>query len=124
MAKKTKPSLVPDDAVLGRAEDFVLMVDGVPVVRNLEPFLNARELRAVLKPIFPGITGQTIFEKLIPFLPHAILPGGKRKLYQVSRVVEVLEGMISRVQPEPRSMPIDTPLHRRRSSPSRQGRTA
>jgi hypothetical protein len=64
--------------------------------------------------IAPGITGETNFPKLIPYLPYSYLPGGKRKLYRLSQVLAALETLQTIIQP-----PMPTPreaesLHRSR----------
>lgn len=81
--------------------------------RQFEPHLMAKDLRKALVPLFPGISGESAFARILPLLPHTLLPGAKRKTYLLSQVVQALEAMSSRFP-----APGETSLHRSRSQQS------
>lgn len=78
-----------------------------------EPHLMAKDLRKALVPLFPGISGESAFGRILPLLPHTLLPGAKRKTYLLSQVIEALNAMASRI-----SAPGETSLHRNRAQQS------
>lgn len=78
-------------------------------VEPFEPFLSAEFLRDVLQNFVPYVSSRQAFYDLLPHLPYTQLPGKKRKLYQLGRVLSFLRNF----EVEPACL-MESPLHRRR----------
>lgn len=84
----------------------------------VDPWLTAKDLRIQLARVAPGVSGYPRYNRLLPLLPYVYLPGGRRKMYRLSMVLETLERLQTVVRPSLAAADSDllvTPLHRRRA---------
>ena len=66
-------------------------------LQDFEPHLMKKDLHKALGGLFPGISGLSALNRLLPHLPYTLLPGAKRKTYLLSQVVQALDAMASRI---------------------------
>jgi len=82
---------------------------------NQIKLFNAKELKGMLRPYLPLSLGANTYRMLLGAMPSILLPGGKRRYYDLAEVIQNIPQVLRRLHGVPDIVVAAEPsLHRRR----------